>query len=69
MRITAVGKKAVSNTYVKADFQGLENIDDYRVLIGKAQTGTGGLCQYLSTRSHGVLQKMPLKRIVVMNAV
>jgi hypothetical protein len=28
-----------------------------------------GLCQYLSTRSHGVLQKMPLKRIMVMNAV
>jgi hypothetical protein len=42
MRITAIGKKAVSNSYLKADFQGLESIDDYRVLIGKAQTGTGG---------------------------
>jgi hypothetical protein len=42
MRITAVGKKAVSNSYLKADSQGIEIIDDYRVLIGKAQTGTGG---------------------------
>ena len=42
MKITATGKKAVSTSYLKADFQGLESIDDYRVLIGKAQTGTGG---------------------------
>ena len=42
MRITAVGKKAVSNSYLKADSQGIEIIDDYRVLIGKTQTGTGG---------------------------
>ena len=42
MRITAIGKKAVSNSYLKADAQGIESIDDYRVLIGKAQTGTGG---------------------------
>jgi len=42
MRITATGKKAVSTSYQKADFQGLEVINDYRVLMGKAQTGTGG---------------------------
>jgi hypothetical protein len=42
MRITAVGKKAVSNSYQKADAQGLEVLNDYRVLVGKAQTGTGG---------------------------
>ena len=42
MRITAIGKKAVSNSYQKADAQGLEVLNDYRVLIGKAQTGTGG---------------------------
>ena len=42
MRITAVGKKAVSTSYQKADNQGIESVDDYRVLIGKAQTGTGG---------------------------
>ena len=42
MRITATGKKAVSSSYLKADFQGLEVINDYRVLIGKTQTGTGG---------------------------
>lgn len=42
MKITATGKKAVSTSYLKADNQGLEVIDDYRVLIGKAQTGTGG---------------------------
>jgi len=42
LRITAIGKKAVSNSYQKADAQGLEVLNDYRVLIGKAQTGTGG---------------------------
>ena len=42
LRITAIGKKAVSNSYQKADAQGIEVINDYRVLIGKAQTGTGG---------------------------
>lgn len=42
MKITATGKKAVSTSYLKADNQGLEVINDYRVLIGKAQTGTGG---------------------------
>ena len=42
LRITAIGKKAVSNSYQKADAQGLEVLSDYRVLIGKAQTGTGG---------------------------
>jgi len=42
IRITATGKKAVSTSYQKADTQGLEVLNDYRVLIGKAQTGTGG---------------------------
>jgi hypothetical protein len=42
MRITATGKKAVPTSYVKADSTGVEKIDDYRVLIGKLQTGTGG---------------------------
>ena len=42
MRVTATGKKAVSTKYTKADTQGLEVLNDYRVLIGKAQTGTGG---------------------------
>jgi len=42
LRITATGKKAVSTSYQKADTQGLEILSDYRVLIGKAQTGTGG---------------------------
>ena len=42
LRITAIGKKAVSNSYQKADAQGIEVLNDYRVLIGKAQTGTGG---------------------------
>ena len=42
MKITATGKKAVSTSYLKADNQGLEVINDYRVLIGKAQSGTGG---------------------------
>ena len=42
LRITATGKKAVSTSYQKADSQGLEVLNDYRVLIGKAQSGTGG---------------------------
>ena len=42
MKITATGKKAVSTSYLKADNQGLEVINDYRVLLGKAQSGTGG---------------------------
>jgi hypothetical protein len=42
MKITATGKKAVSTSYLKADNQGLEVLNDYRVLIGKAQSGTGG---------------------------
>ena len=42
MRITATGKKAVSTSYQKADTQGIEILNDYRVLVGKAQTGTGG---------------------------
>jgi len=42
LRISAVGKKALPLEYPRSDNQGLEVIDDYRVLIGKAQTGTGG---------------------------
>ena len=42
LRISAVGKKAVPTSYLKADSQSLEILNDYRVLIGKAQTGTGG---------------------------
>jgi len=42
MKITATGKKAVSTSYVKADTQGIEVISDYRVLMGKAQSGNGG---------------------------
>lgn len=42
LRISAVGKKAVPTSYQKADSQSLEILNDYRVLIGKAQTGTGG---------------------------
>ena len=42
LRINATGKKAAPSSYLKADFQGIESLNDYRVLIGKAQTGTGG---------------------------
>ena len=42
LRITAIGKKALPLDYPRSDNQGLEVTDDYRVLIGKAQTGTGG---------------------------
>ncbi len=42
MRVTAVGKKAYSTNYLKTETIGLEKLTDYRVLIGKAQTGTGG---------------------------
>lgn len=42
IRVTAVGKRALPTSYLKSDKQGLEILDDYRVLIGKAQTGTGG---------------------------
>ena len=42
MRISAIGKKALPLDYPRSDNQGLDVINDYRVLIGKAQTGTGG---------------------------
>jgi hypothetical protein len=42
LRITAVGKKALATSYQKADTQGIEVLSDYRVLIGRAQTGAGG---------------------------
>jgi len=42
MRISAIGKKALPLDYPRSDNQGLEVINDYRVLVGKAQTGTGG---------------------------
>lgn len=42
IRVTVTGKKAVPTKYSAADSQSLEILNDYRVLIGKAQTGTGG---------------------------
>ena len=42
MRVIATGKKALPLDYPRSDNQGIENLDDYRVLIGKAQSGTGG---------------------------
>ena len=42
LRITATGKKAVATTYAKSDHPGLEILRDYRVLMGKGQSGTGG---------------------------
>ena len=41
-RITATGKKALPLDYPRSDNQNLEVLNDYRVLVGKAQTGTGG---------------------------
>jgi hypothetical protein len=41
-RIFVTGKKAVSSNYLKTETIGLEVLSDYRVLVGKAQTGTGG---------------------------
>ena len=42
IRVIATGKKALPLDYPRSDNQGIESVDDYRVLIGKAQTGTGG---------------------------
>lgn len=42
LRITAVGKKALPVSYIKADGTAVEILDDYRVLIGRAQGGTAG---------------------------
>jgi hypothetical protein len=42
LRITATGKKALPSSYLKADNIGLEVLNDYRVLLARAQTGTGG---------------------------
>ena len=42
LRVTATGKKALPLEYPRSDNQGLEILNDYRVLIGKSQTGTGG---------------------------
>jgi hypothetical protein len=42
MKISASGKKAVPTSYVNAVKTGVEVLNDYRVLIGRAQTGTGG---------------------------
>ena len=41
-RITATGKKSLPLDYPRSDNQNLEILNDYRVLVGKAQTGTGG---------------------------
>jgi hypothetical protein len=40
--LTVVGRKANSNTYIKSDSTRITALNDYRVLIGKNQTGTGG---------------------------
>jgi hypothetical protein len=40
--VTAVGKKALALDYPRSDNQGLEVVSDYRVLIGRAQSGAGG---------------------------
>ena len=42
MRVIATGKKALPLDYPRSDAQGIESLNDYRVLIGKSQTGTGG---------------------------
>ena len=42
LRVIATGKKALPLEYPRSDNQGLDILNDYRVLIGKAQTGTGG---------------------------
>jgi len=42
LRVTAVGKRALPTSYVKADGTAVEILDDYRVLIGRAQGGTAG---------------------------
>ena len=42
IRVIATGKKALPLEYPRSDNQGLDILNDYRVLIGKAQTGTGG---------------------------
>lgn len=42
IRVTAVGKRALPSTYVKADGTGIEILSDYRVLIGRGQSGTSG---------------------------
>lgn len=40
--LTVVGRKAQSNTYLKSDSTKITLAKDYRVLMGKNQTGTGG---------------------------
>jgi hypothetical protein len=42
MRIIATGKKALPLQYPRGDSQGIEVLKDYRVLVGKGQSGTGG---------------------------
>ena len=42
LRVIATGKKALPLEYPRSDNQGIEILNDYRVLVGKAQTGTGG---------------------------
>ena len=42
MRVIATGKKALPLDYPRSDAQGIESLNNYRVLIGKSQTGTGG---------------------------
>lgn len=40
--VTAIGKKALALDYPRSDNQGLEVVSDYRVLVGRGQSGTGG---------------------------
>lgn len=40
--LTVVGRKANAGTYLKADSLKITSAKDYRVLVGKNQTGTGG---------------------------
>lgn len=42
MKIMATGKRALPLEYPRSDNQGLEVLDDYRVLVGRGQSGTGG---------------------------
>ena len=42
MKIMATGKRALPLEYPRSDNQGLEVLNDYRVLVGRGQSGTGG---------------------------
>ena len=42
MRVMATGKKALPTTYTKADSTAVEITNDYRVLVGRGQSGSAG---------------------------